>query len=371
MDVKNTFYEIVKDAQTGITLNISEDDFSYVRFNYIEEGNLYGNQTISEYIGNPNCYDEVYDAEYSNGTSNYLPTLKVENKKIFFNHLTQLINKYIEFYQLEEAIVEFGENNLIKDIVLTILSNARYVDYENPVVYMDRYINFFDNYYSLNNEIENISLLENSNIITNTKKEKYGYETPYCFETIITNGSDKYYLPNINYGISNNTCYIYAVQNKHKNEDTNFNKKIKRNINKINSGIIDNTDYDKSDTVLGVPPSFVLALLIFLKTLKNNGIDNIEVITFLPDRYFEKTASEEYDADLIQNNLTQRLVLLFYRIKEHINDIEINYPVYDGISNSMDNGENLLIKLNDIECSNNELIEEVLSKFKKVNMQRR
>lgn len=278
--------------------------------------------------------------------------------------MIKIVEKYLSIYDFSKVIKLFGENNLIKNIILTILSNARYIDYEQPISYMNRYIDFFNDVNKLDNFIPCISLLFDSNILSSIEKEKYGYETPYCFETTIINGENKYYLPTINYGISNNKCYIYAIQNKQKNEDTNFNKKIKRNINKANANVTSESDYNQKDTILGVPPSFVIALIIFLKTLKNNGIENVEVITFLPDRYFEKIVSEEYDADLIQTNLTERLILLFYRVKYHINDIEINYPIYDGISYSRDVGDNLVIKLGDnLECDNNQLIKEILSKM--------
>ena len=362
--VKNEFYKIVNDAQIGITLNISQDDFSYVRFNYIEEGKLYGNHTCEEYLGNSEKSNEIYEAEYSNGTANYIPTLIVNDKEKFFSALIKIVEKYMSAYNFSKAIEIFGANSVIKNIILTIFSNARYVDYEQPIFYMNRYIDFFNDTNKLDNYIAGISLLVDSSIVTSTKKEEFGYETPYYFESALIKGNDKYYLPNISYGISNNKCYIYAIQNKHKNEDTSFNKKIKRNINKVNANVVNDADYDQKDTILGVPTNFVLALIIFLKTLKNNGIENIEVITFLPDRYFEKKASEEYDADLIQGNLTERLILLFYRIKNHINDMEMYYPIYDGISYSRDVGENLVIKLGDnIECSNNQLIEEILSKM--------
>ena len=361
--IKKIFYEIVDDAQFGITLNISEDEYSYVRFNYIENGILYGENTDEEYFGNPNKYNEIYEAEYSNGTINYLPSLKVYDENLFFSTLEKLINKYMNSYNFSNAINRFGKKNIIKNIILTIFSNARYIDYENPILYLNRYIEFFNDQNKLDNYITDIYLLEHSDIITKTKKEEYGYETPYYFETSLIKENQIYYLPNINYGISDDTCYIYSIQNKFQNQDTDFNKKIKRNINKINGGVIDNTDYDRQDTILGVPPSFVLVLTIFLKTLKNNGINNVEIITFLPDRYFEKKASEEYDADLIQNNLTQRLVLLAYRIQEQINDIEINYPIYDSISYN-EKGDNLLIRLGDnMQCNNNKLIEEVLFKM--------
>jgi len=360
--IKKVFYQIVNDAQLGLTLNPSKDEFSYVRFNYLEEGKVFGNQREEELFGKDDKIDEEYEAEYSNGTVNYLPTLIVNNKEEFFETLKLIINKYLNFYDFNRAFKQFGEEEIIKSIIIALFSNARYVDYENPIDFMNKYMDFFDEY-TINNTIS-IPVLGDSQIKTNTKKDIFGYETPYYYESYIEKDNNRYYLPNINYGISDNICYIYAIQNKYKNEENDYTKKIKRLLNKVNANVINDTDYNEKETILGVPPSFVLALSIFLKELNNRGINNIEVITFLPDRYFEKKATEEFDEDLIQKNLTERMILLFYRIKHHINDIEIDYPIANGISPSKMTGENLIIKLNEkIECHNNPLLEELFNQI--------
>ena len=125
---------------------------------------------------------------------------------------------------------------------------------------------------------------------------------------------------------------------------------------------VDDNDYEN---ILNVTPSFVLTMSLFIKILKENNIDDVRVMTFLPDRYMEKKATDVYDADSIQYNLTEKLVLLFYRLKYHVNDMDISYPIYEGISDK-EYGEDLVIKLGDtIECNNNELLSSVLSNIKK------
>lgn len=365
--VKKVFYNLLEDVPYGVTLSLDEEELSYVRFNYVENGKLFGEQTEEDYLGNPEKYDEEYDAEFSNGSANYIPTLKVDDKEEFFNVLSRLVKEYILSFRLDNAIHSFGEDSVIKHVILTIFGNARYVDYEHPIPYLKRYFNFFYDWKKLDNQIEDISLLGDSRIETQTKKEQFGYETPYYFESAVVAGDNKYYLPNISYGISRNKCYIYAIQNKHQNEDNSVNKKIKRMLNRVNANVVNDTPYDNKESILGVPPSFVLALTLFLKSLNNQGINDVEVITFLPDRYFEKKATEEYhdfDADLIQSNLTQRMVLLFYRIQAQLNDLEISYPIYDEMNSSSEVGENLVVKLSDnLECTNNPLLEEVISKM--------
>lgn len=367
--VKRIFYKLVKDANTGMTLNINKDEFSYVRFNYFENGNFYpGEYNDREYLGDEEAVDEEYDAEFSNGTANYIPTLRVKKPEIFFEHLYKVISKYIEFYNLDEFFGRFEEEGVIKNVILTILSNARYEDYANPIQYLDRYIGFFNDKTLIqyhNTIISNpIETLENSIIVADNAKDIYGYETPYAFHVSIKNEDLEYNLPIINYGISDNTCYIYSIQNKKRNDENVFNKKIKRKLNKASSGVENDTDYENKDTILGTTPSFIIALTIFFETLKRNNIDNVRVVTLLPDRYMEKLATSEYDADEIQHNLTEKMILLFYRLKHHIPKIDINFPIYDGyeIGNNDAIGEDLFVKLPEtIECNNNAFLNEIIS----------
>lgn len=48
--IRKVFYDIVNDAQVGFTLNISKDELSYVRFNYMENKKLYGNNSFEEVL---------------------------------------------------------------------------------------------------------------------------------------------------------------------------------------------------------------------------------------------------------------------------------------------------------------------------------
>lgn len=376
--IKEVFYNLVNDANTGMTLSIDKEGFDYIRFNYIENGKFFGEgYTDDDYLGSEEMVDEEYDAEFSNGTANYLPTLRVDEPENFFNHLYDVICEYIEFYNLSKLFEKFGEENIIKNIILTVLTNARYQDYENPIPYLKRYLNFFKDetltkYKNsiIGDEIEN---LENGYIVVNNTKDIYGYETPYAFHSTIRNNDTEYNLPIINYGISDDTCYIYSIQNKKKNEENSFNKKIKRNLNKVNGGVENDTDYDRNETILGTTPSFIVATAIFLQILKQNNIDKVRVVTFLPDRYFEKLGTSEYDADEIQKNLTEKMVLLFYRLKHHIPKIDINFPAVEGITQYTDGdvGDDLIVKLPDkIECENNAFLKEILSSMKKENKEK-
>lgn len=84
----------------------------------------------------------------------------------------------------------------------------------------------------------------------------------------------------------------------------------------------------------------------------------------------EKLGTLEYDADEIQHNLTEKMILLFYRLQHHIPKIDINFPIYDGyvIGDNNAIGEDLVVKLPEtIECSNNAFLNEIISSINTEN----
>ena len=68
----------------------------------------------------------------------------------------------------------------------------------------------------------------------------------------------KYYMPSINYGISNDTCYIYSMNNSYNKEEFNYIK-------------------DKYNIEL-------ITLSLFLRELYKHGIGKIKVVSYIPLR---------------------------------------------------------------------------------------
>ena len=86
-EIKRVFYGLVKDANIGMTLSLSQNRYIYVRFNYIENGIFFGEGYI----------DEEYEAQFSDGTVNYIPSLRVDDTENFFEYLYRSIRNFMIF----------------------------------------------------------------------------------------------------------------------------------------------------------------------------------------------------------------------------------------------------------------------------------
>lgn len=216
-------------------------------------------------------------------------------------------------------------------------------------------------------------------------------ETPYVFKSrikYIENDKAKYYdLPNISYGISNNTAYIYAIQRSKKSNDS---KKINRFLYKVNKDLVDSDEFYEymnskdegifyPENITDVTHNSVLALSIFLGILKRENITQIVAVDYLPLRYQSKQEANIRKVNLLkviyneqeienkisefndiqdrnQNNMTNKFIRTFNRVNYHLNNL--NILAFPGeIDNSMH------IKINDNRIENHHLINTVYNEI--------
>lgn len=157
----------------------------------------------------------------------------------------------------------------------------------------------------------------------------------------------------------------------------NLAKKLNRIFYKIGEGF--ENDY-MEENLKDITASFLVSLNICLSFFRNLEYKNIIVPSILIERWnakvnanINKSKSEldfkNYESDqlLIQNNLTNKLIRTFLRMKIHYNNINVvSYP------GDVDN--NLIIKINDenIVCNNsllnetNNLVNNIFNRGKKL-----
>lgn len=117
------------------------------------------------------------------------------------------------------------------------------------------------------------------NIKSTIELQSINQETPYCFKSKFVKDNYEYNLPRISFGIKDDICYIYAIQNKDKNivydKNLEYINIIKSNIRTINKSI---------NKYRNVTPSFVVSLANFLKFMNTKGITKFKVVSNLPIR---------------------------------------------------------------------------------------
>ena len=290
-----------------------------------------------------------------------IPTLEINNKELF----DQLLLKYTKlayyFYEEEYSKLLNKEEdkdytkNYIKTIMTLLWSNATQEDYHNPIEYLKRRINFIKN-----NEYTRVEKGTSiGNLVIEVKKDSIVHETPYALKITI-NGNE---LPQVEFGISNEFVYIYAIQNFSKDERD---KKLNRALYKVNEGleIIDDND---PDNLKNVTPATLLSATIAISYLKLMGFNEIIIPTFLITRWNAKEIMNEAKNKIknpdkyketinnnivLQKNITDKYIRTFRRLNYHFENINIIENPYYG-------NDTMKLYIDDnIEC-NNPLLKEI------------
>lgn len=313
-----------------------------------------------------------------NDNSLFVPTLMIKDKNKFDEALMKYYCEAHKFYEgtLDEDI------NYDKAILTLLWNNATTDDFNDPINYINRYIDFLNNSISLENDTYYSEILD-SNINIQIKKEPIYEETPYALYIKSTKNNLYYDFPVVRFGISNNTCFIYAVQQeKNKKEITEDNlkyqKKIHRLLFKVNEGfnesITDNIN--NPENITGISPSALVSLTITLSLLNNLGIKKIIIPSFLPVRYNAKEISYKVRIDLlkskgkdveslnnimhdyqenhemIQRNISDKLLRYFRRLEYSFENINVKNLPYELDSNTH-------LELDNYKTCNNKLLEEL------------
>ncbi len=330
---------------------------------------------------------------------NSLPMLMINNVDLFNELLIKYINSAIKIFEdnkfsyIKEMVCGDKREDQIKYLLITLFSNAREDDFKNPVNFLNMQLDFLKNrqlvdIYPSYTKVANISDIANSSIEVVSKRQAPFLETPYVFSSRLCkeiNDSIYYYdLPDISYGISNDTLYIYAIKGKRRNKNkpkTKYEKNINRLLYKINDGVVYSDEYleyknnpDSTyypENIIDVTHSSVVALSVFLSILMKEDLTNIVVVDYLPYRYISKNrkihslANNNEDLnnllleqDRNQSNMTNKFIRTFMRVNHHLDNMSvIAYP------NEIDNSMHL--KLVESKINSNNLINNIYNSIYK------
>lgn len=310
------------------------------------------------------------------------PVLNVNNKDLFYSR----IKEYVELFY-DDISYKYTEQKTayIKRMIALLFANMSINDFNDPCQYIKKAIDFKKNPTLQNKDIY-LPIFES---VLSINVRKYNMETPYCFETNLISDKEQYLLPIISYGISEDTCYIYAIQDFNEHKKTPYHDKTKRMLYKLNKGVMDNESNEYKEykdgiinyypeNISDVSPSAVLALTIFLNEIEKIGINKVKVIPYLPVRYEnkikvlavsaikeakKKNLSEEEKRKIYldtirkqkynQSNMTEKFIRTFYRVAHHFENVNIT-------SIPMELDDMLHIRVSKFEYSNNEILNEVI-----------
>lgn len=322
MNIRDIFYELINEAAIG---KVIFDDLEWpIAFNSVI------------YEDNKRIVNNFND--------NNMATLVIKDENKFINKLEEYIKCISEYKN-----IDLDKNN-IKIIMTYLFCNANGDDFLEPILYMDRLEKFisdktFDDF-DVSLELGNI--FKNCNLEISNKEQSIKMETLKKMTFRITNGDYSYSLPDITYGIKENSigekeCYIYSILNpKEKKkemtyEEEKFYKRIHRLLYKVDEGVsVNRGEEEYPSTIKDVSSSAVISLLIFMELLDKKNINIVKAVPYLPIRYSSRrNAAMESDKkeellkrnDRIQGNITNKFLLTFERVMHHRSGMEIvSYP---------------------------------------------
>ncbi len=355
MNTLDIFYqEIIPEASKGI-IN------SY--FNY----NILFNTLLTE--------DNITykKEEQTNGV--ITPLLIINNKTLFNELLESYVSISLQFYQDSKYLKEIdNESKLLnenidirKNIMAMLWSNATFEDFSNPIEFLKRRINFLNSEYTETKINYGEIPIFNGNLEIEIKKGEIYNETPYQFNSALINSEGlKYNFPNVKFGISDNTLYIYAIQNKI-NDSNSYAKRINRLLYKVNDGFNEELpEIYGIDNLKDISVSFVTTINIILNYFKNMGINNVVISSILLPRWnakrisinkryennIEEKTKEIEKQEYIQHNLTEKFLRTFLRLK-------VQYDNIDVLSYPFEIDSNLHIDITYMNRCNNELLQSI------------
>lgn len=277
-----------------------------------------------------------------------------------------------------------------------IWSNATTTDFNNPIEYLKRRINFLkdrrmDDYFE-KRATDRIMMFDDSLLSYNVRKSPLILEAPYVLEARLESDDfmeDSYQLPSIFFGLDNDTCHIYAIQNKGKvgTDLSKYQKSIKRKMNKVKKGFSEDIHLDEMpgddvetfninypENITSVDPSFLVSLTVNLALLNNVGISNIVVPDFYPVRFNSQQIitniranyqledekehfliKEELQSDRINRNIVDKKIRTFRRLAHHFDFLNV-----DVFPKEVD--DFLHVSISDNYCCNNEVLDQVYTK---------
>lgn len=308
--IDNCFYDLLYD----------ENEMTNISFDFKEkEARAAINKIIIENIEvKINEKDKIFKA--INNVDYNKPVVEINDYKLFFysinKYVCTLYNTYMNNCYKDENRVLFTFQLILKYIWLRMTPE----DFKNPENFFIKNIemvenNTFDEYY--NNDGILLKLDDKYHVgVRNRFASTFDEENKEIELYIKSNDNEKDYLPVIRYGIykkdGKTICEIGSIQTKNHIDDTKLEvvNDYRRELNRKVPG----------ELKQNVEPRKVLALILFIKLLQDNNIDEISIPSMYVLDYDFHYIMERIDDDVFNIHWTDYLINLYrdeYEIELH------------------------------------------------------
>lgn len=308
--IDNCFYDLLYD----------ENEMTNISFDFKEkEARDAINKIIIENIEvKINEKDKIFKA--INNVDYNKPVVEINDYKLFFysinKYVCTLYNTYMNNCYKDENRVLFTFQLMLKYIWLRMTPE----DFKNPENFFIKNIemvenNTFDEYY--NNDGILLKLDDKYHVgVRNRFASTFDEENKEIELYIKSNDNEKDYLPVIRYGIykkdGKTICEIGSIQTKNHIDDTKLEvvNDYRRELNRKVPG----------ELKQNVEPRKVLALILFIKLLQDNNIDEISIPSMYVLDYDFHYIMERNDDDVFNIHWTDYLINLYrdeYEIELH------------------------------------------------------
>lgn len=269
-----------------------------------------------------------------------IPTLKITNKTLFDSLLVEYVNKAINTYDarnfsfLNDIIYTEGEEEpktlrpkyLIKYIICTLLANASYIDFEEPIKFLQNRINMLEHTILPTQEEINLGYFDSigASIFIKEEISPIKAETPRRITGYVEyDDGYKLILPEIYLGKTKDKYLIYGIQKT----TTKSNIDERTCIKQIRKGL--------NSRLYAVPEHYFLTYIISLIICNDKPI---EIVPFLVERWNaksialsrqDKLTEEEKDEykTLMQTKITNDFLRAYLKLMEVTPEINIiSYP---------------------------------------------
>ncbi len=315
--------------------------------------------TLTDYFLEIVCQNQAYQY-YKINDSIYLkpkeefryfsPTIFIKN----VNALELGLRRYLSI--IKSGIHPFHTPDYKHDLQNLFFQTIRCLSNDNALnftEYLNRYCDFItDKTFQEFTNRTIIGKLDDIIIHCKNKEAYYNMETPYVMHFDVEVPGLQFEMPLIRYGISQNICYLYAIQRKKK-----YNLKNKR-LYKMNSYF--NALNKSIKNFRNVPPTMIASVIFFLNLLNQKNIDTIIAYDFLTRRYgFYPDVTNEEERNRIQTSATNQFLHVLLRIADQIDGVDITrYP--------LDCDSALELKINNELTSSNDLARRLLISTRQV-----